>query len=146
MKQPGQNSTVGAKMWYSNLVICRCHIKKVTRTVTSGAVTSILFTRLTNLVRLEYAYGIFLVLWFIIDFGPFTPCTDFPEAFILLLGSIWFLLHPSQNISIYRLPRFTFDYSSYSKNLWKYYLFCYDTFWDGGSTCMVHDSILNVPD
>ena len=39
------------------------------------------------------------------------------------------LLPPSQNISIYRLPRFTFHHSSYSKNLWKYYLFCYDMFY-----------------
>ena len=39
------------------------------------------------------------------------------------------LLPPSQNISIYRLSRFTFDHSSYSKNLWKYYLFCYDMFY-----------------
>jgi len=36
---------------------------------------------------------------------------------------------PSQNISIYRLQRFTFDHSSCSKNLWKYYLFYYDMFY-----------------
>ena len=39
------------------------------------------------------------------------------------------LLPPSQNISIYRLPQFTYDHSSYSKNLWKYYLFRYDIFY-----------------
>ena len=40
-----------------------------------------------------------------------------------------YVLTPSQNISIYRLSRFMFDHSSYSKNLWKYYLFCYDMFY-----------------
>jgi hypothetical protein len=35
----------------------------------------------------------------------------------------------SLNVSIRCLLQFTFDHSSYSKNLWIYYLFCYDMFY-----------------
>ena len=39
------------------------------------------------------------------------------------------VLSPSQNISICWLLPIMFDHSSYSKNLRKYYLFCYDKFY-----------------
>jgi hypothetical protein len=39
------------------------------------------------------------------------------------------LLPPSQNICTCWLLRFTFDHSSYSKKLWKCYLFCYEMFY-----------------
>ena len=52
----------------------------------------------------------------------------------------YLVLHSSQNINIYRLPRFMFDHSFYSKNLWKYYLFCYDMFYH----CIYLKSILIV--
>jgi hypothetical protein len=52
-------------------------------------------------------------------------CLDLQHSLV-----IDFIILPlSLKISICWLFLMTFDYSSYSKNLWKYYLFCYDMFY-----------------
>jgi hypothetical protein len=78
----------------------------------------------------------------VVDYGVQLRCADLQRevadhstiqvsycTLVQPAGYLSDVLPPSQNICTCWLLRFTFDHSSYTKKLWKCYLFCYDMFY-----------------